>query len=118
MSGAVMSGPGLQAAELGMAVVPEDHDRLPDDAGALDGPPVAAVAGVRAVVAQDVELARRDAVGMLAARDRRAEGVVGRQVRLRQQVPVDVDAVAGGVDGLAWQRDDALDEIPVRFRAA
>ena len=63
---------GLKAVEVGMVVVPDDQDRLADDAGALDGPPVAAVAGVCAVVAQDVELAGRDAVGMLAACDRRA----------------------------------------------
>src|SRR5208282_3392684 len=63
---------GLQAVEVGMVVVPDDQDGLADDAGALDGPPVAAVAGVCAVVAEDVELAGRDAVGMLAACDRRA----------------------------------------------
>lgn len=103
---------GLKAVEVGMVVVPDDQDCLADDAGALDGPPVAAVAGVCAVVAQDVELAGRDAVGMLAACDRRAERVVGRQVRLGQQVPVDVDGVARGVDRLAWQRNDALDEVP------
>jgi hypothetical protein len=63
---------GLEAVEVGMVVVPDDQDRLADDAGALDGPPVAAVAGICAVVAQEVELAGRDAVGMLAACDRRA----------------------------------------------
>jgi len=63
---------GLQTAGDGVAVVPDDHDGLADDGGALDGPPVAAVAGVGAVVAHDVELAGRDAVGMLAAGDRRA----------------------------------------------
>lgn len=42
---------GLKAVKVGMVVVPDDQDRLADDAGALDGPPVAAVAGVCAVVA-------------------------------------------------------------------
>src|SRR5262249_45992303 len=65
-------GVGLKAVELGMVVVPDDQDRLADDAGTLDGSPGAAVPGVRAVVAQDVELAGPDAVGMLAACDRRA----------------------------------------------
>jgi hypothetical protein len=70
--GDVRRGVGSKAVEVGVVVVPDDHDRLADDGGALDGPPVAAVAGVCAVVAQDVELAGRDAVGMLVACDRRA----------------------------------------------
>jgi len=103
----------LKPVELGVAVVPDDHDRLADDAGALDGSPVTAVAGVRAVVAQNVELAGRDAVGMPAACDRGPELVAGRQVRLGQRPPVDVDGVASGVDRLSRQRDDALDQIAI-----
>jgi RNA polymerase sigma-70 factor (ECF subfamily) len=37
---------GLKPVQVGMVVVPDDQDCLADDAGALDGPPVAAVAGV------------------------------------------------------------------------
>src|SRR5579864_1409 len=66
----VERGQQSEAAELRVAVVPERQDDLADNARALDRPPEPAVAGVRPVVAQHVELAGRHPVGMLAGRVR------------------------------------------------
>ena len=48
---------GSERAEVGVVVVPPHQHHLADNGRALDRPPVPAVAGVRPVVAEDVELA-------------------------------------------------------------
>src|SRR5690348_3514583 len=95
--------PQCQSEELrvGMAVVPEGQHDLSDDAAALDRAPGPAVAGDLPVVAHDVELSRRDAEGGCSGGTgyRRSERVTGREVRPGEPPAVDVDAVAGRVDG-------------------
>src|SRR5579871_1041447 len=99
--------------EVRAAVVPYEHDDPADDARAPDRAPEAAVAGDRPVVAHHVELPGRDAKWVLpgGAGYRGPERIMWRQVRLAEPPAVDEQEAACGVDGLARQRDDALDEV-------
>src|SRR5262245_56229236 len=102
-----------EEAEVGVAVLPQEHDGPADDGLAFDRAPEAAVAGDCPVVTHHIELPARDVkwVSPGGTGYRRAERVVWRQVWLAQPPAVDVEDAACRVDGLARQRDDALDEV-------
>src|SRR5215469_16572096 len=104
-----------EEVQVGIVVVPEEQHGLSDDARSLDRAPIAAVAGDLPVITHHVELSGRDAKGRLpGGRGYGApERVVRGEVRLSETAAVYVDVVAGRIDGLARQRDDALDQVGV-----
>ena len=81
-----------------------------------DRAPETAVAGDRPVIAHHVELPARDVEWVLPGGTRYPgpERVVWRQVWLAEPPAVDVEDAACRVNGLARQRDDALDEVGPR----